>query len=37
MAGGLERTDDMPGFLLGLRSRAEDFPGSAAATFNCGP
>lgn len=31
--GGLERTNDMPGFLLGLRGRAEDFSGVARGGF----
>jgi alkylated DNA repair dioxygenase AlkB len=31
--GGLEKTEDMPAFLLGLRGRAEDFSGVAAGDF----
>jgi len=31
--GGLTKTEDMPGFLTGLRERAETFAGVAAASF----
>jgi alkylated DNA repair dioxygenase AlkB len=31
--GGLEKTEDIPGFLLGLRGRAEDFSGVARGDF----